>query len=253
MPSWLRSVIYGVPPIVLLIAGIFVLMPFCATCGGHDEAVTEVLLKCPRAKELLGDDAHPARFGVACGSTETQGDFGKASWTVPYTGSRDRGTVQFSASKDGEWRVHRAVLEVGDETIDLVACAGMKAPRGDPRGTLAQTNADAAKAEFSGKVIRSSNATVAVGHECTGTLARERGSATAAVKVTCRSDGSQAEGTPLYDGRGAFTLDVRDASKQNDDRIEFDSKSTPSCRLSAADGKGTLTVWQADWEVVIEL
>jgi hypothetical protein len=162
--------------------------------------------------------------------------------------------VSFHAVKArDEWRVEDAVLEIDGETIDLVACSGGAST---PRGRLAQTNADGVTGNFSGKVIRSDHGTVAIGHECTGTLARDRGSATATVKVTCRANASEAEGQPLYDGRGAFTLDVRDASRADDDRVEFDdSTSSPSCRLSAADGKGTLTVWskQPAWEIVIEL
>jgi hypothetical protein len=116
-------------------------------------------------------------------------------------------------------------------------------------GTLSQTNADAAQAKFSGKVIRSTHPTLAVGIECTGTLDRDRGSPSARVVVTCGT-------TDLYDARGSFKLDVLDPTRRDDDHLEYeDIAGTPACRLSAADGKGTLTVWSTApaWELVIDL
>ena len=241
----------GLPVVVVVVVICLAGLPFCASCGDHDEAVTAVIRRCKRATELLGDDAHPARLGVACGSTKVSSDSGTASWSRAFTGSRDRGDVSYSAVKvGGEWRVVEARLSVGDEEIDLVACANGGA---QPAGRLSQTNADAAKATFTGKVIRSTHPTIAVGAACTGDLDRPRGSPTAGVRVRC---GEGAEATVTYDRRGAFTLDVRDASRPDDDRVEYDD-SEPSadvkCRLSAADGRGTLTVWSAAWEIVVEL
>jgi len=111
-------------------------------------------------------------------------------------------------------------------------------------------------------VIRSTHPTIPVGGECTGDLDRPRGSPTAHVRVTCGA-GATAEATVICDRRGSFTLDVRDASRPDDDDVEHDD-SEPlkaddervKCRLSAADGKGTLTVWSTakpEWEIVVEL
>ncbi|MBA3453787.1 MAG: hypothetical protein H0T42_11900 [Deltaproteobacteria bacterium] len=95
----LRKALLGVPVVVLLVLGVFAATPFFATCGGHDEVVTSAVLRCPRAVELLGDDAHPVRLGMACGSTKISGASGNANWDLPYTGSRGRGTVTFAAEK----------------------------------------------------------------------------------------------------------------------------------------------------------
>jgi hypothetical protein len=54
---------------------------------------------------------------------------------------------------------------------------------------------------------------------------------------------------------------VRDTSKREDDRFEYDDSKTadvdktPGCRLSASDGAATLTVWDASpaYEIVVEL
>lgn len=258
----MRSLVIGLPFVVILVVICLAGMPFCASCGDHDEAVTAVVKRCKRATDLLGDDAHPARLGVACGSTKVSGDYGTASWTRAFTGSRDRGTVSYGAIKGGGgWKVDHATLVVGDEEIDLVACANGGAAA-KPAGRLSQTNADAAKATFTGKVISSTHPTIPVGASCTGDLDRSRGSPTAAVRVSC-GPGGAAEATVAYDRRGAFTLDVRDTSRPDDDRVEYDDSEplTPDdarvkCRLSAADGKGTLTVWstaQPAWEIVVEL
>jgi Cytochrome oxidase complex assembly protein 1 len=260
MRGWLRYLVFGLPPIVILILVCLMALPFCASCGDHDEAVTELVRRCKRATMLLGDDPHPARMGVACGSTEVSGGNGHASWSTPYTGSRARGTVSYDAIKrGGNWSVDRASLEVGDETIDLIACTAGAAPSPPPSGggggaRLSQTNADAFEGTVAGTVIRGTHPTIATGTECMGTLRRERGSPTAHVVVTCGT-------APLYDGHGSITLDVRDATRRDDDRLEFDdsqprgSDGPPRCRLSAADGTGTLTVWSTApvWELVVEL
>lgn len=250
-----RRVLLGLPLGVLVVLGIFTVTPFLATCGDHSKLVTETVLRCPRAKELLGDDVHPARLGMACGSTETSGGTGQASWSTPYTGSRGRGTVSYDAEKHGgDWVLHRAVLEVGGEEIDLLACTGARRPE----GSIVQTNADAANADFDGKVIRSSHPAIAVDATCTGTLRRDRGATTARMTVRCRSGATD---LTLYDGTGAFKLEVGDPSRRDDDRTEYDDSKTteqdetPGCRASTAGSSGTLTIWGVSpaYEIVIAL
>ena len=151
--GWLRSLVIGLPIVVIIVVIGLVAMPYLASCGGHGDAVTAVVKRCKRATDLLGDDAHPARIGCACGSTELSGGNGNASWSLAFTGSRDRGSVSYDAIKrGGEWVVDRATLEVGDEEIDLVACANGGTAK-KPAGRLSQTNADGATAEFSGKML----------------------------------------------------------------------------------------------------
>jgi hypothetical protein len=254
----IRALLMGLPLVVIIVVLCLAGLPFCASCGDHDDAMTAVLKRCKRATDLLGDDAHPARLGIACGSTEVSGNRGNASWSRAYTGSKNRGDVTYDAiKKGGEWTIESATLTVGDEEIDLVACANGGAK---PAGRLAQTNADGAKATFTGKVIQSTHPTIAVGATCTGDLDRARGSPTARVRVRC---GAGAEATVAYDRGGSFTLDVRDASRPDDDHIEYDDSEAldhedarVKCRLSARDGKGTLSVWSTAkpvWEIVVEL
>jgi hypothetical protein len=263
MGGWLRSVLIGLPSAVVLVLIFLLAMPLCATCGDQHEAVTALVQKCKRATDLLGDHAHPARMGVACGNTEVSGGNGTASWSLPYTGSRGRGTVSFDAVKrGGEWYVDRAVLEIADESIDLVGCAAARAP-----GPLApssarpsQTNADAMLTKFSGKIQRSTHPTLAAGTDCSGSLQREIGSPTAQVRVTCRP-ASGPEPLVLYDGRGSLDLDVRDASRLDDDHIEYDDGEPEAgaplvrCRLSSVDHHGSLTVWSTtpSWEIVVTI
>jgi len=280
MVGRLRKALVGIPIVVLVVALLFAATPFMATCGGHDEEVTAVLLRCPRAVELIGDDAHPAKLGLACGSTKTSGDSGTAGWDLPYTGSKGRGTVSFRAWKDrGEWEIGTAVLEAGGETIDLLLCGGPGPVRnagggggggtGGGGGQLAQTNADAATATFDGKVIRSNHPTILTGSTCQGTMKRERGATTAAVSVTCKAGVGESGGaqTPpadvaLYDGEPRFSMNVGDPSRREDDQMEMEDAKTseqdksPGCRLSGAGGSGTLTLWDttpAAYEIVVAL
>jgi hypothetical protein len=255
----MKKALLGLPLVVIGLLVVLCGLPFCATCGEHDEAVTELLLDCPRAVDLIGDDAHPARIGVACGSTEVSGSSGSASWNLAYTGARGRGDVSYEAVKrDDTWTVIRAFLEVDGETVDLVHCPGKKLPA--PARALAQTNADGATATFDGKVLRSTHATIVVGSVCKGTLARERGSPFAQVTVRCTGGAAEASDDLLaYDGRGDFALDVVDATRGDDDRAEYDDAKTtaedgtPGCRLSARAGAGTLTLWDPGYEIVVEL
>lgn len=260
MGGRLRKVLFSLPIAVVVGLCVFAMTPCLATCGGHDEAVTAVVRKCPRAIALLGDDAHPARLGLACGSTETSGDSGNASWNLPYTGSRGRGTVSFTAIKsDDAWQVLRAVLEVDDETIDLVACAG--------GAIAASAGGEPVTATFDGNVIRSTHATILTGSTCTGTLRREQGAATAHVTVQCtataESTGSAAAPIALYDGTGTFTIDVKTPNNGRDDVLDFEDAKlvaedgTPACRLTGHGGGGTLTIWDdapaPGFEIVVAL
>jgi hypothetical protein len=254
--------VIGAPIVVLLLVILFVMTPAIASCGEHGDLVEEAVLQCPRARQLIGDDAHPARIGLACGTTETEGNYGRASWSVPFTGSRGRGTVKYDASEHaGRWTLDRATLEIDDQEIDLVSCGS--SPRRSNQMTttvLAQTNADAATATFDGKVMRSNHPMIREGATCRGELDRARGSASARVKVSCEPGGG-AQAVQLYDGTGSFSLDVRDSTKRDDDRSEYDDAKTsdvdrtPGCRLSSSGATGTLTVWDVlpAYELVVEL
>lgn len=266
MAARLRNAIIGVPFVVLVTLAVFAATPFLATCGGHDEVVTAAVLNCPRAVELLGTDAHPIRLGMACGSTKVSGASGLARWELPYTGSRGRGTVSFDAEKRaGNWLLHHAVLELGGESVDILACSG--GPASAPGGSIVQTAADPASATFEGKVIRSTHPIILTGSVCTGTLKRERGATTARVTVTCKAGiGESGTAAPpvsiaLYDGDGAFSMNVGDPSRRDDDRSELEDRrtseqdQTPGIRLSAAGTQGTLTVWDTSpaFEIVVAL
>lgn len=267
MAGGLRNALLGVPFVVVILLVVFAASPWLATCGGHDEVVTAAVLKCPRAVELLGADAHPVRLGIACGSTKSSGNSGVARWGLPYTGSRGRGTVSFDAEKWGDdWQLHRAELEVDGESIDILACSGGSAPS-TKQAQIVQTNADAATATFEGKVIRSTHPTILTGSTCVGSLKRERGATTAHVTVTCKAGIGESGGAApsgaikLYDGDGTFSMEVGDPSRRDDDRSELedaktsDQDTTPGCRLSGAGEQGTLTIWDAApaFEIVVAL
>lgn len=255
MHASLRRTLIGLPFIGLLLLMVAALLPCIATCGGHDEAVTELVRRCPQARALLGDDAHPARLGLACGETETSSRTGRASWTVSYTGARGRGQIAYDAVKRaGDWQIEHAELLIDDQAIDLLACAGA-AP-----ASLVQTSADEVHAGFEGRVLRSTHPSIVAGGRCQGRLDRERGATTAHVVVRCPTGTAERTDTvPLYDGTGRVTLDVRSPSRRDDDRVEFaddrttDADGSPGCRFSGAGATGTLTVWDAGYELVLAL
>ena len=68
--------------------------------------------------------------------------------------------------------------------------------------------------------------------------------------ATAESTGSAAAATsiPIYDGDGAFTLDVKTQNDGRDDVVDFEDAKlaaedhTPACRLSGHGGGGTLTI-----------
>ena len=124
MRASVRRGLIGLPLVGLLVLVVAVLPPCVATWGRHQEAVTALVRRCPRARTLVGEDADIARLGLACGQTREHTRRGRASWTVTYTGARGRGQVSYLArNRTGDWRVERAELVVDGEAIDLLACA----------------------------------------------------------------------------------------------------------------------------------
>lgn len=107
------------------------------SCMGYHEFVMQTLRDCPQAEVVLGDDIGLGWVGMSCGSAETDGGHGQASWTLPVQGSKGSGSYSFYLEKHGgDWEMKQASLEVGDRKVDVVACApassssGGKAPSG---------------------------------------------------------------------------------------------------------------------------
>lgn len=219
----MKKVLLGLPIVVVLLIVALMATPFIATCGGADEAVTEVVQRCDKAVKFLGSDAHPARMGFACGSTEISGPSGTSSWSLPFTGENGRGTVYYQAIKEnGEWNVVGAMLEAGDETIDLVACAGGAA-----------SSLQKLDGTFDGKVTSSTHEQIKTDMVCTGTIKRAAGETLAEVDVTCADTADAGEGTVVYRGRSEVRADMGSSEK----------------------GDETLRVWSQSpaWEIVVSL
>lgn len=237
----MRHALWGLPVVVLVIVGLLMVTPFLATCGGADDAVTALVQRCDCARAFLGTDAHPARMGLACGSTEVSGASGSASWTLPYTGDANRGTVTFQAVKQaGEWHVVAATLGTDGEAIDLVACAGgVVTPLQRLDGT------------FDGPVTASTHEQVTVGMVCSGTIARAAGETLADVVVTCADSRAASEGTVVYRGRSEVTADLG-ASAQGDEKLHYsDTKGPVNATLEVDGATGSLRVWSQSpaWEI----
>jgi hypothetical protein len=119
-----RRVATGVGIALLLSTG----GPFFSTCsggcGGYEGLVMDTLRVCPKARELLGDDVRESYVGCACGQMETGGGTGNASWSVPVSGSRGRGTYEYVLEQHaGRWQVMAATLHAQDQNVDVLGCS----------------------------------------------------------------------------------------------------------------------------------
>jgi hypothetical protein len=241
----MKKLLFGLPIAVIVVVVALMATPFIGTCGGADEAVTSVVQRCDRATKLLGADAHPARMGLACGSTEISGSSGNASWQMPFTGENGRGTVSYQAVlQNDEWSVVAAQLEADGETIDLVACAG---------GTV--SSLQKLSGSFDGKVTESTHESVKADMVCKGTLERKAGETMADVSVTCADSANAGEGTVVYRGRSEVTADMGSSAK-GDEKLEYnDTKGPVNAKLTFDGPTGSLRVWSQSpaWSISVSL
>lgn len=115
----------------LLIVALIGLLPAATPlCGlgagymmGYYPGIMEPLRQCRLATEVLGDDIQVAPIGMSCGTAETRGGFGIASWTLPVKGTRDDGDYSFYMERHGsDWTLFQAQLEAGDRLLDVKNC-----------------------------------------------------------------------------------------------------------------------------------
>jgi len=117
----------GIIAFALLMVSLFVtpffgLMP--GYCMGYYPGVMEKLQSCRHAREILGENAGLANYGLSCGTARTEGAFGIVTWRLPVRGKRNHGTYRFYLERHGgDWQMLRAELEVDDDNrIDIVRC-----------------------------------------------------------------------------------------------------------------------------------
>lgn len=94
-------------------------------------------------------------------------------------------------------------------------------------------------------MLHSTHPRVATSTHCEGTLVRDHASPTARVTVRCGT-------LVVYDGHGAFSLDVGDPARHDDDAASYDDAQTsdqdetPACQLVGRNdrhgGSGTLVI-----------
>lgn len=77
----------------------------CLRTDSQAEVALDALRKCPRARELLGEDIGWSAVGCTNYKSKSGGDplnggcSGHAGWTAPVSGSKGRGSYVFSSSK----------------------------------------------------------------------------------------------------------------------------------------------------------
>lgn len=241
----MKKALLGLPIAVLVIVGLLMVTPFLGTCGGADEAVTELVRRCEPATKFLGKDVRPARMGLACGSTEISGSTGSASWSMPFTGENGRGTIAYSAIKqNGEWHVVAATLDADGQAIDLVACAG--------GAVNALQRLDGT---FEGTVTESTHEQIEPGMYCTGTINRRAGETLADVVATCAESETAGEGTVVYRGRSEVKADMGSAAKGDETLAYEDTKGPVNATLTFEGATGSLRVWSLSpaWEIRVAL
>lgn len=114
-----RALLWALFPLTM----IFGVGGLVGTCMGYEPVALERLNACPRATELLGAPIERGYLGMSCGSAETGGGSGNASWTMPVVGPHGRGTYSFYMEQHGgPWTLLRGDLEVGDTEVDVVNC-----------------------------------------------------------------------------------------------------------------------------------
>ena len=85
------------------------------------EQAVEIAQSHPEAARALGEPIKAGFF--VTGSISTSGQSGRAEIAIPVQGSRDKGTVNVSATKSGgEWQFHtlELVTKAYPDTIDLL-------------------------------------------------------------------------------------------------------------------------------------
>lgn len=205
-----KRLLLALPIPVILVVFIVVTggMSECvASCDGYKSELITTVEACPTARTALGDKVHFKKLSYACGSSETSGGTGRASWDVAVYGSKTDGRLTYDAEKHGgQWVFTSMNLEVGDAVIDILACA-----------RSAKDDASVKTASWNGSVLRSTHDKVGDGASCAGRLdvIRRRvdgltGDRAAAGNVESDPDGSRAHllvhcaGMVVYDADGDF-------------------------------------------------
>ncbi len=96
---------------------------YAPSCMGFGAPALAHVNACPRAVALLGAPIAQPWIGLSCGNAETEDDDGQASWSMPVSGPRGRGTLDIRAIEHvGHWQFRMITLSAGGHEIDVLAC-----------------------------------------------------------------------------------------------------------------------------------
>jgi len=133
-----------------------------STCMGFEDEALRRLRACPGAVELLGAPVARARLGLSCGSAETGGGRGNASWMLPVQGSKQRGSYKVVMEDRGSgWTLLEGYLSVGEVELDVVQCT--LAASGQGVATLRKLSGEVVSALGSAPVPPGTPCTVELG------------------------------------------------------------------------------------------
>lgn len=237
-----------------LAIGLFlVLASTTPSCFEFEEPTLRAMHACPAVVERLGTPLETATFGWSCGTAETQGEFGRASWTFPVRGPRGSAQVAVVAERrGGPWTLLRLEATVDDRTIDVLACAraaeaatrpavATSVPGSDPTVSSPRTPPPAgtlrsARVHRVDATIQSTTpgAPLAVGARCTIELMEH---AAAACEATVRCGGLLV----YHDRRPSCPADARGLLSYTDVN-PTPASNPPSPALSVVLGSGRATL-----------
>ncbi|TNF34433.1 MAG: hypothetical protein EP329_07230, partial [Deltaproteobacteria bacterium] len=114
--------------VLLAVVGVPLVGSVMVRCDGSLDAALARVEACAPAADALGADIGPSFLGLSCGSSESSGAFGQASWETPIAGTRARGTLHYAAERRAsDWRVLTAAVTLDGETIPVVPCGRAEA------------------------------------------------------------------------------------------------------------------------------
>ncbi len=229
---------------ILIAAAVFLGSPLMPRCDGAYEPAIAALNACPSAVAMLGGNIQQAYVGMACGSSETSGSYGRSNWKIPVKGDRGSGSYEYGGRNNGQgWQLDYGRLRVGDQIINIWPCA-----TGGATAVQALTMATAMTGTVSSVA---GAAAVQPGTPCTITLSPTPEAATQRgfnchIKVQCANaviygwEGSGYTSCQLAAGRPMSANDAQGASAGDDPMLALNVNAR-TCTVSD-DGQNAFSV-----------
>jgi hypothetical protein len=222
-----------------------VFVPMMPRCNGAYDPAMAALNACPQAVQLLGAPIEQSIVGLSCGSSESSGSYGNASWRIPVSGPKDSGQFEFEGRNQGNgWRLDTARLKVGDHSLSVWPC-GSAATSGTAEPLTAGMNLTGMVMSSVGNPAVAPNMQCAISVSPTSPEARDAGY-NCHVKVQCGTaviygwEGAGYTRCQVANGAAARADDTTGSASNDDPKLALNIASK-SCMVSD-DGMAPFTV-----------